>query len=126
MRLLPYIRLAHIGMSPALARRYFWDACGSFSMNFACLVGSDGELFRKECKLSGKDLCESLAARLEGENGADDAAPDVWTVNKRSEMIEATKWGAKAILTDRTAEFLELRAQMEGAFKSTLALRLPD
>jgi phosphatidylglycerol phospholipase C len=28
-------------------------------------------------------------------------------------MIEATKWGAKAILTDRTAEFLELRSQME-------------
>lgn len=29
-------------------------------------------------------------------------------------MIEATKWGAKAILTDRTAEFLILRQQMEG------------
>lgn len=29
-------------------------------------------------------------------------------------MIEATKWGAKAILTDRTAEFLKLREQMEG------------
>lgn len=42
------------------------------------------------------------------------AIADVWTVNKRSEMIEATKWGAKAILTDKTAEFLALRAQMEG------------
>lgn len=39
---------------------------------------------------------------------------DVWTVNKRAEMIEATKWGAKAILTDRTAEFLKLREQMNG------------
>lgn len=29
-------------------------------------------------------------------------------------MIEATKWGAKAILTDRTAEFLKLREQMNG------------
>lgn len=41
---------------------------------------------------------------------------DVWTVNKRAEMIEATKWGAKAILTDRTAEFLQLRQQMESAW----------
>lgn len=40
-------------------------------------------------------------------------AADVWTVNKRSEMIEATKWGAKAILTDRTADFLKLRDEME-------------
>lgn len=94
VELLPYIRLAHIGMSPALARRYFWDACGSFSMNFSCLVGSDGEAFRRECKAANKDIC-------------------VWTVNKRAEMIEATKWGAKAILTDRTAEFLALRNQME-------------
>lgn len=92
--LLPYIRLAHIGMSPSMARKYFWDACDSFSMNFSCLVGNDGEQFRKECKTANKDLY-------------------VWTVNKRSEMIEATKWGAKAILTDRTAEFLALRAQME-------------
>lgn len=57
-RLLPYIRLTHIGMSPTLARKYFWDACGSFSMNFACLVSSDGEAFRQECKRAGKDLCE--------------------------------------------------------------------
>lgn len=120
VRILPYIRLAHIGMSPALARRHFWDACGSFSMNFASLVGSDGELFRKECKLGGKDLCES--PRYERQENDTDEVIDVWTVNKRSEMIEATKWGAKAILTDRTAEFLQLRAQMEGRFCSRLQL----
>ena len=57
-RILPYIRLTHIGMSPALARRYFWNACSAFSMNFACLVSSDGELFRQECKAAGKDLCK--------------------------------------------------------------------
>ncbi|KAK4705770.1 phosphatidylglycerol phospholipase C, partial [Phenoliferia sp. Uapishka_3] len=92
--IIPYLRLAHIGMSTALARKHFWDSCGSFSMNFSCLVGGDGEAFRSECKAAGKDVY-------------------VWTVNKRSEMIEATKWGAKAILTDRTAEFLALREQME-------------
>ncbi|GAA6039630.1 hypothetical protein JCM8097_002226 [Rhodosporidiobolus ruineniae] len=93
-RLLPFIRCAHIGMSPALARKYFWDACDSFSMNFSCLVGADGEKFRDECKKANKDLY-------------------VWTVNERREMIEATKWGAKAILTDRTKALLDLRAEME-------------
>ncbi|GAA5977035.1 hypothetical protein JCM11641_001282 [Rhodosporidiobolus odoratus] len=93
-RLLPYIRLAHIGMSPALARKYFFKDCHSFSMWFPCLVGSDGEKFREECKKEGKDLC-------------------VWTVNSRAEMIEATKWGAKAILTDRTKDLLDLRAECE-------------
>lgn len=58
-RILPYIRLAHIGMSPAMARKYFWKDCTSFSMNFSCLVGGDGEAFRRECKAEGKDLCES-------------------------------------------------------------------
>lgn len=101
-RILPYIRLTHIGMSPVLARKFFWDACSAFSMNFACLVGRDGELFRQECKAAGKDLY-------------------VWTVNKRAEMIEATKWGAKAILTDRTADFLKLREDMENDWTSISA-----
>lgn len=56
-RLVPSLKRTHIGMSPGLARKYFWDACDSFSMNFGCLVGSDGELFRQECKAAGKDLC---------------------------------------------------------------------
>ncbi|GAA5863915.1 hypothetical protein JCM8547_005279 [Rhodosporidiobolus lusitaniae] len=93
-RILPYIRCAHIGMSPSLARKYFWDACDSFSMNFGCLVGVDGEKFREECKKAGKDLY-------------------VWTVNDRREMIEATKWGARAILTDKTQALLDLRAECE-------------
>ena len=115
-RLIPYIRLTHIGMSPALARKYFWASCGAFSMNFSCLVGADGEAFRQECKAANKDLCRpySLCVLLV-DPLADHLAPlaDVWTVNKRAEMIEATKWGAKAILTDRTADFLKLRGQME-------------
>ena len=91
--ILPYLRLAHIGLSPSIARRYFWDACQSFSMNFSCLVTSDGAAFREECKKAGKDIC-------------------VWTVNERREMIEATKWGAKAILTDRTDDWLALKNEM--------------
>ncbi|GAA6018874.1 hypothetical protein JCM11491_001708 [Sporobolomyces phaffii] len=91
--ILPYLRLAHIGLSPSIARRYFWDACQFFSMNFACLVTSDGAAFREECKRAGKDI-------------------GVWTVNDRREMIEATKWGAKAILTDRTDDWLALKNEM--------------
>ena len=29
-RVLPYIRLTHIGMSPVLERKFFWDACSAF------------------------------------------------------------------------------------------------
>ncbi|TNY19246.1 glycerophosphoryl diester phosphodiesterase [Rhodotorula diobovata] len=93
-RLLPAVRRAHIGMSPALARKYFWDACCTFSMSFASMVNSEGQVFRDECRKAGKEIT-------------------VWTVNDRREMIEATKWGVKAILTDRTKTLLELRHEME-------------
>lgn len=41
-------------MSPGIARRYFWDACDTFSMNFACLVSDEGVKFRKELQTAGK------------------------------------------------------------------------
>ena len=96
-RLLPYCRLAHIGISPSLARKYFWEACSAFSLNYATLVGKEGAEFRAACKVAKKDLY-------------------VWTVNDRREMIQATKWGVKAILTDKTAEFLSLRDQMSSKY----------
>lgn len=92
-RLLPYCRLAHIGVSPDVARKYFWEACEAFSLNYSSLLGKEGELFRKECKDAGKDLY-------------------VWTVNSRKEMINATTWGVKAILTDKTADYLTLKGEM--------------
>jgi len=93
-RILPECGIIHIGMSVALARTYFFEHCTGFSMAFASLVGRDGELFRKECKTAGKRLY-------------------VWTVNKRPEMIEATKWGVDAILTDRTNDLVKLRKEMK-------------
>lgn len=80
-------------MSPDIARKYFWAACSAFSLNYASLVSKDGEAFRAACRQAGKDLY-------------------VWTVNERSEMIQATKWGAKAVLTDRTADYLRVRGEM--------------
>jgi len=93
-RILPYCTRIHIGFSTSLARKFFWKECEGFSINFASLVGSDGEAFRRECKAAGKKLY-------------------VWTVNARTEMIEATKWGVQAVLTDRTADYLALRASMK-------------
>ena len=55
-RLLPDVRRAHIGMSPALARKYFWDACCTFSMSFASMVNSEGASFRDECRKAGKEI----------------------------------------------------------------------
>jgi phosphatidylglycerol phospholipase C len=93
-RILPYLRRAHIGESISKARKQFWEGCEGFSLRYNCLVTKDGERFRKECLEAGKNVY-------------------VWTVNDRKKMIEATKWGVKAILTDKTAEYLTLRKQME-------------
>lgn len=101
LRHLPYCRLAHIGVSPRVAKKYFWTACSAFSINYAALVGKEGQDFVAACKAAGKDLY-------------------VWTVNDRREMIQATKWGAKAILTDKTAAYLSLRGEMSSKPKIPL------
>jgi len=101
-RLLPHIRKAYIGNSPSMARKYFWDSCDGFSMKFSCLVGWEGLSFREDCQRAGKSLL-------------------VWTVNDRQEMIEACKWGVDAILTDKTADYLALRQQMEDDWSAVTA-----
>ncbi|PLW17744.1 hypothetical protein PCANC_09080 [Puccinia coronata f. sp. avenae] len=93
-RLLPDLKRSYIGMSTSMARKYFWDSCQGFSMQFSCLFGREGLAFREDCKRAGKFLL-------------------VWTVNERKEMIQACKWGVDAILTDRTADYLTLRQQMK-------------
>ncbi|KAG0148430.1 hypothetical protein CROQUDRAFT_654934 [Cronartium quercuum f. sp. fusiforme G11] len=97
--ILPSLRKAHIGMSPSVATKYFWDHCDGFSMKFSCLVNKEGVEFRRRCKEEGKALL-------------------VWTVNDRSEMIEAAKWKVDAILTDKTLFYLELRQQMKENWKA--------
>ncbi|KAK9897228.1 PLC-like phosphodiesterase [Cystobasidium minutum MCA 4210] len=92
-RLLPYCKLAHIGVSPSIALKYFWNACSAFSLNYATLIGKEGSEFRRLCRENGKELY-------------------IWTVNDRKEMIQAIKWGAEVILTDKTADYLNLRGEM--------------
>ncbi|POW16412.1 hypothetical protein PSHT_06722 [Puccinia striiformis] len=101
-RLLPDLKRIHIGVSPSMARNYFWEACEGFSMKFSCLVGWEGLLFRKDCQKAGKSIM-------------------VWTVNDRQEMIEACKWGVDAILTDQTKYFLALRQQMKADWSAVAA-----
>lgn len=96
----PSMTRIHIGASPSAARQYFWKDCSGFSMYFACLVGSDGQSFIEEAKAAGKDVY-------------------VWTVNRKDEMIEATRWGVKAVLTDKTALFQGLRKEMTNDFATT-------
>lgn len=74
-------------MSLSLARSYFFvsiilhyklllivlqDHVKILSMSFSTLMSNDGQTFLKECKQSNKGVM-------------------VWTVNSRSEMIEASK-----------------------------------
>lgn len=100
-RLLPYCKLAHIGVSPSIALKYFWTSCSAFSLNYATLIGKEGSDFRKLCRENGKELY-------------------VWTVNNRKEMIQAIKWGAEVILTDKTADYLNLRGEITSEFRSAI------
>lgn len=96
----PSLRRIHIGGSPALAKQYFWDACDGFSMYFASLMPAEGQDFIREVHAAGKDVM-------------------VWTVNRADEMVEATRWGVAAVLTDRTDEFKQLRREMSADFVAT-------
>lgn len=70
--ILPYCTRSHIGLSPHLARRYFWDGCSAFSMNFGALQTAEGARFRADCKAAGKKIM-------------------VWTVNDPRQMMEVRK-----------------------------------
>jgi phosphatidylglycerol phospholipase C len=93
----PTLRRVHIGGSPMLARTYFWKHCDGFSMWFPSLVSTEGQNFLQQAREDGKDVF-------------------VWTVNRRDEMIEATRYGVKAILTDKTDLLRDVRNEMQDDF----------
>jgi len=45
----------------------------------------------------------------------------VWTVNEVEHMMEAVRWGANVILTDKTQTLLELRAGLENDYEKISA-----
>jgi len=91
---LPYCRRSYIGNSPYIARKYFWNDCDAFSMDFGALTSNDGQKFRFECKAAGKNVM-------------------VWTVNKPDHMMEAVRWEVNAIITDVTKTWLDLRSALQ-------------
>lgn len=99
---LPYCRRSHIGVSTALARKYFWNDVDVFSMAFASLASADGSKFREECKTAGKRIM-------------------VWTVNKPEHMMEAVRWGVDVVLTDVTQKWLELRGALQVDYDAMLS-----
>lgn len=101
----PTLRRVHIGGSPVVARTYFWKHCDGFSMWFPSLVGADGQNFIEQARREDKDVY-------------------VWTVNRADEMIEATRWGVKAILTDQTAMLRDMRSEMTSDYASTRSERV--
>ncbi|TFK55429.1 PLC-like phosphodiesterase [Heliocybe sulcata] len=92
--ILPYLRRSYIGVSPYVARKYFWDSCDVFSIHFMILVSQDGAKFREEAKVAGKKIL-------------------VWTVNDPKHMMECVRWDVDGILTDYTKVWLDLRAELE-------------
>jgi glycerophosphoryl diester phosphodiesterase len=90
---LPLLRRYHSGISPRLARQYFWEACEGFSIAFAMLIGPEGQQFIRDVREAGKEVC-------------------VWTVNDPSEMRAAMAWGVKAVLTDKVGAFVKLRDEV--------------
>ena len=100
---LPYALRSHIGLSPHIARQYFFNDVQSFSMAWSALCTTEGARFLEECKAANKRVM-------------------VWTVNTPEQMVEATRWGVDAILTDVTKTWLDLRAAMDKDYEGTLAL----
>lgn len=94
----PTLRRAHIGGSPADAIKYFWKDCEAFSIYFPSLVTAEGQAFIKKAQQEGKDVM-------------------TWTVNRTDEMVAATSWGLKAILTDRTDTLNQLRKDMTADYE---------
>jgi len=90
---LSYLRRSHIGLSPAFAKKWFWESCEVFSMSFYALVTAEGESFRNDCKRDGKSIM-------------------VWTVNSQEEMMQCVRWGVQVILTDHTKRYLDLRKRL--------------
>ncbi|KAH9482332.1 Phosphatidylglycerol phospholipase C [Psilocybe cubensis] len=96
---LPYCRRSYIGTSTYVARKYFWKDCDAFSMAFASLATVDGQRFRAECKIAGKNVM-------------------VWTVNEPGHMMEAVRWEVDAIITDVTKTWLDLRSALQTDYDS--------
>ncbi|KAK1220713.1 hypothetical protein PQX77_016539 [Marasmius sp. AFHP31] len=97
---MPYCDRSYLGNSPDMAKKFFWDDCGTMSMSFSSMAGKDGERFRKECRAAGKKLM-------------------IWTVNEPQQMMEVSRWGADVIITDVTKVWLDMRTALGTDYEKT-------
>ncbi|KAI0832730.1 PLC-like phosphodiesterase [Trametes gibbosa] len=95
--LLPYCKRSFIGRSTWLGRKYFWDSCEVFSINFSALASWEGQSFMQDCKQAGKRVM-------------------AWTVNDPAEMVECVRMGVDVVLTDKTKTWLELRETLQNDY----------
>ncbi|KAL0070193.1 hypothetical protein AAF712_002683 [Marasmius tenuissimus] len=97
---MPYCDRSYLGNSPDMAKKFFWEDCGTMSMSFSSMAGKDGERFRKECRAAGKKLM-------------------IWTVNEPQQMMEVSRWGADVIITDVTKVWLDMRTALGTDYEKT-------
>jgi hypothetical protein len=102
---LPLLKRFHIGFSPSIVRKFFWDHCDGFSICFPLLMGPEGQAFLEECKEAGKDIC-------------------VWTVNDEAEMKVAISWGVKAVLTDRVSVLTKIKNEVSSSLSLSMLSKL--
>ena len=90
-KILPYCRRSHIGVSPALVKKHFWESCEVFSMSFASLATAAGE----KCAPFGTPIFTCLISRLvhRFRNHCKEAGKEimVWTVNEVAHMMEVVQ-----------------------------------
>ncbi|KAH8834241.1 PLC-like phosphodiesterase [Flagelloscypha sp. PMI_526] len=91
---LGYCRRSFLGNDLAVARKFFFKECDTFSVEFGALTTADGEKFRREIKDAGKKLM-------------------VWTVNEPKHLMECARWGVDVIITDHTQRWLEMRKELQ-------------
>jgi phosphatidylglycerol phospholipase C len=84
-------------MSPAEARRFFWDSVHGFSVYYEALATPDGQKFLAECRSHGKGVC-------------------AWTVNTREGMRECVRWGLGSCITDKPDIWREVKAEVSFLF----------
>ena len=86
-KILPCCRRSHIGVSPALVKKHFWDSCEVFSMSFTSLATTAGE----RCALYGAYFpCRISRSAHRFRNNCKEAGKEimVWTVNEVAHMME--------------------------------------
>lgn len=89
---LPHVKRYHIGLSPQIAVKYFWEHCHGFSMNVSLLATPAGEAFLTKCEREGKEVF-------------------MWTVNDEPGLRRCRERGV-GVITDRVGWAVRVREEV--------------